>query len=71
MRHAAVLGTLRSHPEIKWQRDESDIARLCRCKRRFSAMSLSYLKVKRRSGLFHLHAEQTMKMMRVVEELLA
>ncbi len=23
------LGTLRSHPEIKWQRDESDIKRLC------------------------------------------
>jgi 16S rRNA (cytosine967-C5)-methyltransferase len=22
------LGTLRSHPEIKWQRDESDIKRL-------------------------------------------
>ncbi len=23
------MGTLRSHPEIKWQRDESDIKRLC------------------------------------------
>ena len=35
------LGTLRSHPEIKWQRNESDIKRLCCCRQRFSAMSLA------------------------------
>ena len=38
------LGTLRSHPEIKWQRDESDIKRLCQLQSRILSNVAGYLK---------------------------
>ena len=39
------LGTLRSHPEIKWQRDDSDIARLAALQARIVQSVAQYLKV--------------------------
>ena len=39
------LGTLRSHPEIKWQRDESDIARLCALQARILHSVAQHLKL--------------------------
>jgi 16S rRNA (cytosine967-C5)-methyltransferase len=39
------LGTLRSHPEIKWQRSEKDIARLARLQRRMLTRAASLLKL--------------------------
>ncbi len=39
------LGTLRSHPEIKWQRDDSDIARLASLQARIVQSVAQYLKV--------------------------
>ena len=38
------LGTLRSHPEIKWQRSEKDIARLARLQRRLLSRAASLVK---------------------------
>ena len=38
------LGTLRSHPEIKWQRDNHDIARLAALQARILQSTASYLK---------------------------
>ncbi len=38
------LGTLRSHPEIKWQRDDSDIARLCALQARILQSVAQHLK---------------------------
>ena len=38
------LGTLRSHPEIKWQRDESDIKRLSNLQSQILGNVASYLK---------------------------
>ena len=38
------LGTLRSHPEIKWNRSESDIERLSRLQKKIMARAASYLK---------------------------
>jgi 16S rRNA (cytosine967-C5)-methyltransferase len=38
------LGTLRSHPEIKWQRDESDIKRLCRLQSKILGNIAEHLK---------------------------
>ena len=38
------LGTLRSHPEIKWQRGAKDIARLAQLQRRFLARAASLLR---------------------------
>ena len=38
------LGTLRSHPEIKWQRSEKDIARLAQLQRRFLTRAASLLR---------------------------
>jgi len=38
------LGTLRSHPEIKWQRDDRDIARLCGLQARILQSLAQYLK---------------------------
>lgn len=39
------LGTLRSHPEIKWQRDDSDIARLCVLQARILQSVTQHLKI--------------------------
>jgi len=39
------LGTLRSHPEIKWQRDNSDIARLCALQARILQSMTQHLKI--------------------------
>jgi len=39
------LGTLRSHPEIKWQRDDRDITRLCALQSRILHAVAQYLKV--------------------------
>ena len=39
------LGTLRSHPEIKWQRDNSDIARLCALQARILQSVTQHLKI--------------------------
>ena len=39
------LGTLRSHPEIKWQRDDRDIARLAALQARIVQSVAQYLKV--------------------------
>ncbi|MGZ8487152.1 MAG: RsmB/NOP family class I SAM-dependent RNA methyltransferase, partial [Candidatus Binatia bacterium] len=39
------LGTLRSHPEIKWQRDDSDIARLCALQARILHSVAQHLKL--------------------------
>jgi 16S rRNA (cytosine967-C5)-methyltransferase len=38
------LGTLRLHPEIKWQRSEKDIARLAQLQRRFLTRAASLLR---------------------------
>lgn len=38
------LGTLRSHPEIKWQRDESDIKRLCQLQSKILGNVAGHLK---------------------------
>jgi 16S rRNA (cytosine967-C5)-methyltransferase len=38
------LGTLRSHPEIKWQRGESDIKRLCQLQAKILRNMAGYLK---------------------------
>ena len=38
------LGTLRSHPEIKWQRSEKDIARLAQLQRRLLTRAASLLR---------------------------
>lgn len=38
------LGTLRSHPEIKWHRTQSDIRRLARLQRKIIRQAASYLK---------------------------
>jgi len=38
------LGTLRSHPEIKWQRNESDIQRLSRLQAKILRRVVAYLK---------------------------
>ena len=38
------LGTLRSHPEIKWHRGEKDIARLCRLQSKIVNQAAAYLK---------------------------
>jgi 16S rRNA (cytosine967-C5)-methyltransferase len=38
------LGTLRSHPEIKWQRGESDIQRLCQVQKKILQNVAGYLK---------------------------
>jgi 16S rRNA (cytosine967-C5)-methyltransferase len=38
------LGTVRSHPEIKWHRTESDIRRLARLQRKILCQTASYLK---------------------------
>ncbi len=38
------LGTLRSHPEIKWHRNESDIQRLSRLQLKITSRVASYLK---------------------------
>jgi 16S rRNA (cytosine967-C5)-methyltransferase len=38
------LGTLRSHPEIKWNRTQNDIKRLVRVQKRILAQTASYVK---------------------------
>jgi len=38
------LGTLRGHPEIKWQRDQNDIRRLSRLQSRILSRVAGYLK---------------------------
>jgi 16S rRNA (cytosine967-C5)-methyltransferase len=38
------LGTLRSHPEIKWNRNETDIKRLARLQKRILAQTSRYVK---------------------------
>ena len=38
------LGTLRSHPEIKWNRNEADLERLCRLQRKILARTAAHLR---------------------------
>ena len=49
------LGTLRSHPEIKWQRNDSDIARLAALQARILAIGGTLLENRRGYSLFDLH----------------